>query len=111
MIDWTPSSVAIQLGPIPVYWYGVAYAVGLAVAYVVMVRQARTLKLDPAVIANGMIVVAVAALIGGRLYHVIDQFNACPPAVPDGPCTARTCSRSSCRRTAGSGSTAAWSPA
>jgi len=86
MIDWTPTSVAVQLGPIPIYWYGIAYAVGLAAAYLVMVRQARTLKLDPALIGNGMVIVAVAALIGGRLYHVIDQFNACPPAVPDGPC-------------------------
>jgi phosphatidylglycerol:prolipoprotein diacylglycerol transferase len=86
MIDFTPGSIAIQIGPIPVYWYGVAYAVGLAAAYIVMVAQARRLKLDPSLIANGMIVVAVAALIGGRLYHVIDQWNACPPLVPDGPC-------------------------
>lgn len=86
MIDWTPDSIAIQLGPIPVFWYGICYAVGLAVAYVVMVAQARRLRLDPALLANGMIVVAIAALIGGRLYHVIDQFNACPPAFPEGPC-------------------------
>ena len=86
MIDWTPASIAVQVGPIPVYWYGIAYAVGLAVAYVVMTAQARRLRLDPTLIANGMIVVAVAALIGGRLYHVIDQFNACPPAFPEGPC-------------------------
>jgi phosphatidylglycerol:prolipoprotein diacylglycerol transferase len=86
MIDWTPTSIAVQVGPIPIYWYGIAYAVGLAAAYLVMVRQARTLKLDPALIGNGMVIVAIAALIGGRLYHVIDQFNACPPAIPDGPC-------------------------
>src|SRR2546425_6586557 len=86
MIDFTPSSVAIQIGPLPVYWYGIAYAVGLAVAYVVMVGQARRLGYDAAPLANGLIVVAVAALIGGRLYHVIDQWNACPPAFPDGPC-------------------------
>jgi phosphatidylglycerol---prolipoprotein diacylglyceryl transferase len=86
MIDWTPTSVAVQLGPIPIYWYGIAYAVGLAAAYVVMVRQARALRLDPSVIGNGMVIIAVAALIGGRLYHVVDQFNACPPAIPDGPC-------------------------
>jgi len=86
MIDWTPTSIAVQLGPIPVYWYGIAYAVGLAAAYLVMAAQARRLRLDPNLIANGMIVIAVAALIGGRLYHVIDQFNACPPQVPDGPC-------------------------
>ena len=86
MIDFTPSSVAIQLGPLPVYWYGIAYAVGLAVAYAVMVGQARRLGIDPTPLGNGLIIVAVAALIGGRLYHVIDQWNACPPAVPGGPC-------------------------
>ena len=36
MIPITPSSIAIQIGPIPVYWYGIAYAVGLAVTYIVM---------------------------------------------------------------------------
>jgi phosphatidylglycerol---prolipoprotein diacylglyceryl transferase len=74
MIDFTPSSVAIQIGPLPVYWYGVAYAVGLAAAYAVMVRQAVRYGQDPSIVGNGLIVVAVAALIGGRLYHVIDQW-------------------------------------
>ena len=82
MIDFTPSSIAIQLGPFPVFWYGIAYAVGLAVAYVVMVGQAKRLGHDPAPLGNGLIVVAIAALIGGRLYHVIDQWNACGPGQP-----------------------------
>jgi phosphatidylglycerol---prolipoprotein diacylglyceryl transferase len=91
MIDWTPSSIAFStpfpiIGTLNVYWYGICYAVGLAVAYLVMVAQARRLKLDPGLIVNGMIIVAVAALAGGRLYHVIDQWRACPPAIPDGPC-------------------------
>jgi phosphatidylglycerol:prolipoprotein diacylglycerol transferase len=75
MIDWTPNAIAIQLGPLPLYWYGVAYAVGLAVAYQVMVRQARRLGQNPDIIGNGLIIIAVAALIGGRLYHVIDQWQ------------------------------------
>ena len=74
MIDFTPSSVAIQIGPLPVYWYGVAYAVGLAAAYAVMVRQAVRYGQDPSIVGNGLIIIAVAALIGGRLYHVIDQW-------------------------------------
>ena len=82
MIDFTPSSIAVQIGPFPVYWYGVAYAVGLAVAYGVMVGQAKRLGHDPAPLGNGLSVVAVAALIGGRLYHVIDQWNACGPGEP-----------------------------
>src|SRR6266404_1920690 len=66
MIDFTPSSVAIQIGPLPVYWYGAAYAV--------MVRQAVRYGQDPSIVGNGLIIIAVAALIGGRLYHVIDQW-------------------------------------
>jgi phosphatidylglycerol:prolipoprotein diacylglycerol transferase len=75
MIDWTPGAVALQIGPFSLWWYGLAYAVGLAVAYALMVRQARRLGEDPAIIGNGLIVIAIAALIGGRLYHVIDQWQ------------------------------------
>jgi phosphatidylglycerol:prolipoprotein diacylglycerol transferase len=75
MIDWTPSAVAIQLGPFPLYWYGIAYAAGLAGAYAIMVRQARRFGQDPSIIGNGLIVIAIAALAGGRLYHVIDQWQ------------------------------------
>ena len=75
MIDWTPIPIAIQLGPIPLYWYGVAYAVGLLGVYVVATRMAVRYGQNPDYIGNGMIVIGIAALIGGRLYHVIDQFQ------------------------------------
>jgi phosphatidylglycerol---prolipoprotein diacylglyceryl transferase len=75
MIDWTPSSVALQLGPLSLYWYGICYAIGLAGAYWVMVRMARRFRQNPTIIGNGLIVVAIAALAGGRLYHVIDQWQ------------------------------------
>ena len=74
MLDLVPNPIAFQLGPLPVYWYGIGYAVGLAVAYQILVRLARRAGEDPDVVGNGMIVVAIAALIGGRLYHVIDQW-------------------------------------
>lgn len=75
MINWMPDAVALQLGPFSLYWYGIAYAVGLAGAYWALTRQARTFGEDTRVIGNGLIVIAVAALIGGRLYHVIDQWQ------------------------------------
>ena len=74
MIDWTPNAIAIQLGPVPLYWYGIAYAVGLAGAYTIMSRMASRFGENAAILGNGLIIVAVAALIGGRLYHVIDQW-------------------------------------
>jgi phosphatidylglycerol:prolipoprotein diacylglycerol transferase len=73
-MDWTPDPILIQIGPLPLYWYGVFYALGLFVAYQVVVWGARRHYLDASLVANGIIVVAIAALIGGRLYHVIDQW-------------------------------------
>jgi phosphatidylglycerol:prolipoprotein diacylglycerol transferase len=75
MIDLTPSPIAVQIGPLPVYWYGLGYALGLALAYIIMTREARRRGHDADLIANGLIVVAVAALAGGRIYHVIDQWQ------------------------------------
>jgi phosphatidylglycerol:prolipoprotein diacylglycerol transferase len=75
MLNFTPDPIAFQVGPIPVYWYGICYAVGLALAYLVMAGEARRRGFDVDVLANGMIVVSVAALIGGRAYHVIDQWQ------------------------------------
>ena len=42
MLDFMPNPVAIQLGPLPVYWYGIGYALGLAAAYLVMIRLGRS---------------------------------------------------------------------
>ena len=54
-------------------------------------------------IVDSLIVIAIAALIGGRAYHVIDQWSP-------GRTTRTTWPRSSCRRTAASASTAGCSP-
>jgi phosphatidylglycerol:prolipoprotein diacylglycerol transferase len=75
LINVTPDPVAFQLGSIPVYWYGVCYAVGLAATYLVITREARRRGLNARLVDNGIIIVAIAALIGGRLYHVIDQWQ------------------------------------
>ena len=74
LISVTPDPVAFHLGPVPILWYGLCYAIGLALAYVVITREARRRGLDQRLVDNGIIIVAAAALIGGRLYHVIDQW-------------------------------------
>jgi phosphatidylglycerol---prolipoprotein diacylglyceryl transferase len=75
VFDFTPDPIAIRIGPLEVHWYGVAYAVGLAAVYFLLTRLAARRGRDPELVANGMLVVALAALIGGRLYHVIDQWQ------------------------------------
>jgi phosphatidylglycerol:prolipoprotein diacylglycerol transferase len=75
VFDFTPDPIAIRIGPLEVHWYGVAYAVGLAAVYFLLTRLAARRGRNPELVANGMLVVALAALIGGRLYHVIDQWQ------------------------------------
>jgi phosphatidylglycerol:prolipoprotein diacylglycerol transferase len=75
MIDWTPDPIAFSIGPLDIRWYGVMYAIGLAATFFVIEHEARRRGLDSGLLVNGMIVVAIAALIGGRLYHVIDQWD------------------------------------
>jgi phosphatidylglycerol:prolipoprotein diacylglycerol transferase len=75
VIDLTPSPIAFSIGSFGIHWYGIAYAVGLAVAYLVIAHEARWRGLDARLLPNAMILVAAAALVGGRLYHVIDQWQ------------------------------------
>ncbi|MEI7605641.1 MAG: prolipoprotein diacylglyceryl transferase [Chloroflexota bacterium] len=75
MLPIPPDSIIVSLGPIVLRWYGVLYAVGLLVAYQFMVREARRRKLNVDLIINGMIIISIAALAGGRLYHVIDAWD------------------------------------
>jgi phosphatidylglycerol---prolipoprotein diacylglyceryl transferase len=74
MIDITPDPIAFTIGSFPVHWYGICYAVGLVAVYLVLVHEARRRGQDPEIVGNAMIIVAIAALIGGRIYHVIDQW-------------------------------------
>lgn len=69
--------IAFSAGPFTVYWYGIAYIVGAALAGIVMFRTLRRwgtgISIDDAV----MLVVSVVfgLLIGGRLFYVIFYSN------------------------------------
>ena len=75
MLDFTPDPILVTVGSVPIYWYGICYALGLVVTYLVASREASRKGLDVDLVPNGIIVIAVAALIGGRLYHVIDRWD------------------------------------
>jgi phosphatidylglycerol---prolipoprotein diacylglyceryl transferase len=75
LVNITPPSIAFQIGPVPVFFYGICYAIGLGAAYLLMTREASFRGLDPEIVGNGLVIVAAAALVGGRAYHVIDQWQ------------------------------------
>ncbi len=74
MIDFTPNPVALAVGPLEIRWYGIAYVAAIIAGAWLAFRLARQRGERTDVLINGLIIVAIAALIGGRAYHVIDQW-------------------------------------
>jgi phosphatidylglycerol---prolipoprotein diacylglyceryl transferase len=75
LINVTPDPVLIQLGPIAIGWYGIGYVVAIGVLLWVTQREAERRGFERAHVWNAFVIVFVLALVGGRLYHVIDQWD------------------------------------
>jgi phosphatidylglycerol:prolipoprotein diacylglycerol transferase len=74
LIDYIPPS-GIQLGPLTLGFYGIGYVLAVAVMLLVSRSEARRKGMDPALVMNALIVVAIFALVGARLYHIVDQLD------------------------------------
>jgi phosphatidylglycerol:prolipoprotein diacylglycerol transferase len=74
MIDFTPNPVALAFGPLEIRWYGVGYVAAIVAGTWLAIREARRRGERTDMIVDALIVMAIAALIGGRAYHVIDQW-------------------------------------
>ncbi len=67
--------ILVRIGALAIHWYGLMYVVAIAVALWVMLRYTRRHGLHDDQIWSIFIWTAIAGLIGGRLYFVIQQPN------------------------------------
>ena len=74
MIDFTPNPIALALGPLEIRWYGIGYVAAIVAGTWLATREARRRGEREDVIIDGVVFLAIAALIGGRAYHIIDQW-------------------------------------
>ncbi len=74
MIDFTPNPILLNLGGLEIRWYGIAYVAAILAGTSLAYRLARQRGERTDMIVDALIVMALAALIGGRAYHVIDQW-------------------------------------
>ncbi len=65
--------VLLRLGPLAMRWYGLMYVLAIAIGLTVIFRWARKLGLHDDQVWGLFIWTAVAGLVGGRLYFVIQQ--------------------------------------
>ncbi len=73
LIQVLPPS-AIEVGPLAVGLYGISYVVGIVVMILVSQAEARRRGFDAALVTGAILPVAICAIIGARLYHVIDMW-------------------------------------
>lgn len=74
LIDLVPSG-DISLGPISIGLYGLGYALAVGVLILVSGAEARRRGMDPGIVGGGVVLVGALALVGARLYHVIDEWS------------------------------------
>lgn len=66
----------LRLGPLPIHWYGIMYAVAFLVAYQFGVLPYAIRRGIPKAVAEKITVwTIIFGLLGGRLYYVIQQPN------------------------------------
>ncbi len=68
--------VALQLGPISIYWYGVIIAAGVILALILANREGKRLDLPKDTFTDLLMWAVPFALIGARAYYVIFEWDA-----------------------------------
>ncbi len=69
------SRIALDLGFVKIYWYGVVITLGMILATYVASVELRRRKLDPNIAWDGALWVIGLGIIGARLYHVFSSPN------------------------------------
>jgi phosphatidylglycerol:prolipoprotein diacylglycerol transferase len=65
--------IFLHIGPLAIHWYGLAYVVAITVGVLVLRRWTRRMGIHDDQLYGAMLWTAIAGLIGGRLYYVIQQ--------------------------------------
>lgn len=71
VIDIDP--IAFRAAGIDIRWYGLFLALAIVVAYAVAVHESRRLALPGSLVADGVLWVGAASLIGGRALYLIQN--------------------------------------
>jgi phosphatidylglycerol---prolipoprotein diacylglyceryl transferase len=65
--------ILFSIGPIAIHWYGLAYVVAITIGVFVLRRWSRRMGVHDDQLYGLVLYTAIAGLIGGRLYYVIQQ--------------------------------------
>lgn len=67
----SPGSIAFNLGPISVHWYGILIAAGIIFAYFYALKEIKRRGIDPKHVENMVFWLILSGIVGARLYYVL----------------------------------------
>lgn len=69
------SRVALQLGPIKIYWYGLLIGMGVLIGYLIASKESERLGWPKGAYADLLIWIIPSGIIGARIYYVIFRWE------------------------------------
>lgn len=67
--------VAIQLGPFPIYWYGILIGLGILLGLWLATREGKRLGIPEDTFTDLLIIAIPFAILGARMYYVIFEWG------------------------------------
>jgi phosphatidylglycerol:prolipoprotein diacylglycerol transferase len=71
----SPGPLLFQLGPFSLRWYGLLIAIAVLLGLLLATRLGRQRGIEPALIADLLPILVLAAVFGARLYYVIFEWR------------------------------------
>lgn len=71
----SPGSIALQLGPLTIHWYGVIIGIGILLCYGYVVLELKRRRMDIKPIDDMAFWLILSGVLGARLYYVIFNFS------------------------------------
>jgi phosphatidylglycerol:prolipoprotein diacylglycerol transferase len=71
----SPGSIALQIGPLAIRWYGLLIATGVLLGTTLAHREAIRRGEDPDKLLNAIVATVLVALVGARLYYVVFNWD------------------------------------
>jgi len=71
----SPGPLLFQLGPFSLRWYGLLIAVAVLLGLMLATRLGKQRGIEPAMIADLLPILVLAAVIGARLYYVVFEWR------------------------------------
>jgi phosphatidylglycerol:prolipoprotein diacylglycerol transferase len=71
----SPGPLLFQLGPFSLRWYGLLIAVAVLLGLMLATRLGKQRGIDPALIADLLPILVLAAVLGARIYYVLFEWR------------------------------------